>query len=194
MPARGVPLVVSIQRSAVANAVEGHLASGVLIDRDRVVVPGPLGWLDDPALPIEVLVASALQDDTGVVERIGIDQVDVIGVQDRPDDAIAVLDLLHSAQHRPAYSAAFEAQPLTNLVAGGRAMWPALRELRIVPDVLEDRPLWEVLQAVMVWERTLRLDLVRSREFVTPDMIGARLCCFLGGCEDCDPDGPWWRC
>jgi hypothetical protein len=74
MPARGVPLVVSIQRSAVANAVEGHLASGVLVDRDRVVVPGPLGWLDDSAVRLEVLLASELRDGTGVVERIGIDQ------------------------------------------------------------------------------------------------------------------------
>jgi hypothetical protein len=193
MPARGVPLVVSIQRSAVANAVEGHLASGVLVDRDRVVVPGPLGWLDDSAVRLEVLLASELRDGTGVVERIGIDQVDVIGVQDRPDEAIAVLDLLHPAQHRPAHSAAFEAQVLTDLVAGGSAVWPALRELHIVPDVLQDRPLHEALEAVVAWEGTLRLNLVRSREFVTPDMIGINICC-LWACQDCHPGGPWWRC
>lgn len=193
MPARSVPLVVSIQRSAAANAVDGHLASGALIDRDRVVVPGPLGWLDDPALRVEVLVASALQDDTGVVERIGIDQVDVIGVQDRPDEAIAVLDLLHPAQHRATYSAAFEAQALTDLVVGGRAVWPALRELRIVPDVLQGRPLREALQAVVVWEGTLRLNLVRSREFVTPDTFGINVCC-LWACFECHPGQPWWRC
>jgi hypothetical protein len=192
MRVRGEPLVVSIQRSTTADAVAGHLASGLLIDRDRVVVPGPLDWLEDLAAPFLVLLASKLRDGSGVVERIGVDQASVIGLRDRPDDVVAFLELLHPAQHRPTYTGEFAPEAVTDLVVAGSAIWPALRDVGAVREPVWDRPLTEMLETVVEWERQLRRTLVLDRKFVTRETIGIDICCWFG-CKTCDPDSPWWR-
>ena len=50
-------VVVSVQASSAVDALAGHLAWGALLDRDVVVVPPPLTWLDGHDR-FEVLVAS----------------------------------------------------------------------------------------------------------------------------------------
>jgi hypothetical protein len=126
---------VSIQDRAAPDRVTGHLAAGVLVDGDLVLVPDPPERLFDPALDLEVLIFPTNLPDRLPVEAPPVWKWGRFAVGDRPPLAATAKlgrTSVYSAQigkaDAPALAAAVEA-------AEGR-LWPALRDQRIITDEL----------------------------------------------------------
>jgi len=192
MAARCEPLLVSIQRVAAADAVDGHLSWAVLLDRDRVAVPGPLHWLHDPAQRFEALLVSRRVSGRGVIERVAVQRADLIGVREHPGSAMAVLQLARAADHRSRYAGRFDPEVMHARLAEGADAWTVLEELGAVPSDVRTRPVAAALGPVVTWEQALRRELVRDRMWAIGDPH-SNLCCWLGcgPCDPCPPD-PWW--
>jgi hypothetical protein len=184
--------MVSIQRLTAGDLVTGHLAWGVLIDSDLVVVPGPLDWLLDPTVQFDVLLASGRRNGPGVVERLKADQAEVVGLQANPDGAAAVLRLASPSIHKPSRGGAFDAQELGARLAAASSVWEALESVGEVPTGLLDLPVDRVLGPVNEWELIRRRDLVGINLSPTFDEAGIKWCCIFRRCP-CDLcAGPWW--
>jgi len=180
--------VVSVQRTGVSDAVEGHIAWGALMSQDLVAVPGPLDWLRDDSLLFEVLVASARQDEPGFVERIRPEKVTILGVTDRPEAAAAVFRLTHPTRHQPAVKS-FHRRDFEAVLASDPDVWTALEAVRAVPAGIQDFPRDQILGPVRDWEAVLRRDLVRDHSRGTVGELGSLWCSFVPWC-DCP--GRWW--
>lgn len=186
--------VVSVQRVTAVNAVEGHLAWGVLFDRDRVAVPGPLAWLHDVTVRFEVLLASARRDGRGAVERIAVDRAEVFGLRDYVEGAVAVLQLTRPAQHGDSRIGVVEEEAFAARVAEHHDIWRALEESGAVSPELRERRR-QVLEQVVSWEEIARRDLVRDRLSTSPgDVSVSGFCCLIRACPPpCAGCGdPWW--
>ncbi|WP_019075900.1 hypothetical protein [Streptomyces hokutonensis] len=180
--------VVSIQRADVFDPVEGHLAWGVLMDRDLVAVPGPLEWLRDETIPLQVLLASSGGGTPGVVERIRLESARIVGLDTHTEGAVALVRLSQPALHRPVREA-FDKRAFEARLAADPDVWTALEETRGVPPGIRELPLDGVLGPVRDWEIELRRALVQDDSRPTPGEIGTLWCSISPWC-DCP--GPWW--
>lgn len=178
--------VVSIQRVGAADAVDGHLSWGVLVEPDLVVAPGPLDWVRDDAVSWEVLLASANSGNRpGFVERIRLERVEVLGFDAHPEGAAAALRLTQPSRHRPV-GAAFDSEAFRDGLAGSPDVWAALEGCRAVPPGIRDRVPAQILPVVDAWEDTLRRRLVRTRGFQDPGAISVQWCKIFKTCDCSD--------
>jgi hypothetical protein len=189
----GCEPVVTIQRRSAADLIEGHLSWGVLIDRDRVLVPAPLDWLQDPDIDFEVLLASARQGGRGLVERIAVTRADVRGVKDGEEQAFAILTLAYESRHTAVRGTAYDPETLTSRLADSPDVWTALEEVGEVPPGVRDYPVAQVLEPVMRWEAIKRREIVRYRLEPSPDDASLNWCCLFHICTRChECPGHWW--
>lgn len=167
---------VSIQRVDIAGQVERHLAWGVLINTDVVVVD-LAEWPAEGRL--EVLIAS--HPETGpVVERIGMAKVEIVGVEGHPEAAVAAVKLAHASLQLP-MSVDFDLRVVRRELAQDDDLWGALERIGYVPEGIRDTDTVSVLGLVAKWEDILRNELIRDRSSQNGDEVALRMCCF-------------WRC
>ena len=86
--------LVSVQDARAADAVEGHLAWGRLVDSDYVLVHGPPDWLGRDVDP-EVLIARVASGRADEVERIRIARIQLHGVLHDPASEMTGIRLDH---------------------------------------------------------------------------------------------------
>ncbi|WP_189864089.1 hypothetical protein [Streptomyces poonensis] len=172
------------------DAVTGHVAWGVLTERDVVAVPGPLDWLRDEGTRIEVLLASAPRNgnEAGFVERIKIADAAVLGLDASPEGAAAFLRLTHDSLHRPVADN-FQQRRFEELLAADPDVWRALEGAGAVPPGIRDLPRTRVLGPVRNWELTRRRGFVRDDAGRTVDEVSIRICDWFPTCACL---GPWW--
>lgn len=168
--------LVSIQRVDLHDHVERHLAWGVLISSDVVMVD-LADWPADGRL--EVLLASEGPDGRHV-ERIGISRVEIVAVEDSPEGAVAAVKLAHESRQQP-FAREFDLRALQRELRGDPDIRNALERLGYVPPWGRDIDTASVLGRVAEWEEQLRNDLVRDQRALSVDTGGLRICCF-------------WRC
>lgn len=181
--------VVSIQRATAADPVAGHLAWGALVDRDAVVVPGPLDWLDQADGRLDVLLASAQFKGPGLVERIAPTGIQVLGLDSNPAGAVALVRLMHPSRHRPNQTVV-DSGRLTDQIQRTGDVWSALEAEGAVPPGIRDLPVGEVLGPVNDWEVEIRANLVTTTLYRTPGEVSINWCWISPRCH-CPP--PWWR-
>lgn len=94
--------LVSVQRADAPDLVTGHRTWGVLVDRDKVMTPGPGRWLSDPRVRHEILVVSRTRDeDFFLVERLGIRIAEIAGDPPGSPGSIVAMVLDRESRHRP---------------------------------------------------------------------------------------------
>lgn len=141
-----IDLFVSIQDPGAADPSKGHLAAGLLIDGDTVVVPREA---TDNALPgrFDVLLFRKSPGPGGPVERLRPSSVTWRVPSAGEDSTVAVVSL-----ERPSrYGASLDEETslrLAALFARGRDLWDGLEELRMIPDGFRAGPPREVWDAV----------------------------------------------
>jgi len=156
-----------------------------------VLAPGPLDWLRDPAVGFEVLLASAVDADTGAVERLGVSRVEIFGRRTGPGGEIAVLHLESPSRHRP-YTGQVDDAALARAVRHSGDVWGALVEHGALPDIRDREPAI-VLARVADWERAARERLVVDRTDDELPPLPPIFCCFFHFCRKCFSDqGTWW--
>lgn len=186
--------VVSIQQDVEGDAVARHLCWGVLVDDDVVVVPGPLGWLRDTSVVLEVLLASARRSGPGVVERIRLRHAEISGLRSVADDAAAILRLASPSRHRP-FPSRCDRDELAARLTENPNVWTALEDVGAVPKGVPDLPVSAVLGPVARWERQRREQLVRDGLVAKPVDVASSWCCaaFPICCRHIQCVGPWWQ-
>ncbi|MGI5380438.1 hypothetical protein ACQEV2_40655 [Streptomyces sp. CA-251387] len=180
--------VVSIQRADLSDPVSGHLSWGVLIAQNLVAAPGPLEWLYDEKIPLEVLLASARRNSPGFVERIKPEGADVMGLEDHAEGTTAVLRLAQPSAHRSATDE-FRKEEFEMLLSASPDMWAALEGAGGVPTGIRELPKEQVLGPVREWEASLRRDLVRDR---TRRTVGEVTWVWCPLSPKCGCPGQWW--
>jgi len=94
--------LVSVQRADAPDLVTGHRAWGVLVDRDKVMTPGPGDWLTDARVRHEILVFSLKRDEKFfLVERLGIQTAEIAGDPPGSPGSVVALLLDRDSRHRP---------------------------------------------------------------------------------------------
>ena len=175
-------LLVSIQALGHPDTPEdGHLAAGILVDPDRVLVPGP-SPVADPEREFEVLLFAASPHWDRPVERIRPVRVETF--RDSADPSVVLWTLIGLA--RPSVHA-----PMVGRVSGGdvdpRSGGPhaglaaALVAAGLVDAVVLERPSAEVWQSLVRVERAQRRPLRRDVP-VPPDW---GWCDLLPFCDPC---------
>ncbi len=149
-------VVVSVQASSAVDALAGHLAWGALLDRDVVVVPPPLTWLDGHDR-FEVLVASG--DRRLPVQRFSPRSVLVLAPDAEPDGGIALVRL-NGSSDASAVGDCFDVERLAVLLDAGGSVWPLLEKAGVVSPGLLDAPVPELLGPIVEREHRQRDKLV----------------------------------
>lgn len=90
---------VIIQDMRVAEESRRPVAVGRLLSDSTVLVTEPLAWLHDQTIDPVVVLTSA-EDHDGLVERIGIDSVDIVQPTGNPGGAVAFVRLMHPSRHK----------------------------------------------------------------------------------------------
>jgi hypothetical protein len=80
----------------------GHLATGLLVDNDMVMVPAPPGSILDPGIEFEALVIPEPLDVGNSIERLRPARVDVLRLRTAMDSPlIAFVKLAQPSRHPP---------------------------------------------------------------------------------------------
>ena len=130
--------LVSIQDSRAGNAVRGHLGWGVLATSDRVLVPVALDWANRVS-DLEVLLASVGPRGVGLVERVKIAKIDVVGLKQPAGNHVAVVRLSHRSIHPPVVRRLSRSRLQDHLDSGGD-MASALSALGVIPEWVNKKP------------------------------------------------------
>jgi hypothetical protein len=181
------PPLVSVQLGAAPDLVAGHLSWGVLLDEASLIAAPPLGWTTGND-PVFVLLASAQDDGTRFVERIGLRRVEVLGTSDDLDSCVAYARLANTPRHRGA-DGSRPSERIQRALARSDDMWTALEQLRVIPTRLRELDPEAVLRPVVDWETRFREELVAPRVLRNDDEIVFRWCKLFGGCQCTDQ---WW--
>ncbi|SBT41960.1 hypothetical protein [Micromonospora auratinigra] len=175
---------VSVQDRAAPDRAAGHLATGVLVDGDLVLVPDPPERLFDPALDLEVLIFPA-----GPAERLPVEAPPVwkwgrFAVGDRePLAATAKLGRpsVYSAQIGRADAAA-----LADAAERTGGLWAALREQGVLVGEV-DAVDADLLRRAGELERAQREPRRAAHRFDSTAALTDGLCILFCFCE---PHGP----
>ncbi|GAA0463772.1 hypothetical protein [Streptomyces olivaceiscleroticus] len=169
--------VVSIQRADTHDAVVGHLAWGVLVGPDLVVVPGPVDWLRDEKMPVEVLLAPKPTTGTapGFIERIKVESATTLGLSTEPAGAVAFLQLAQESRFRPV-GEEYQRQQLLAPLHENPDVWRAFESVGAVPAGVRELPAAELLSPVRDWETDHRRGLVNDESGRTVAEVVARIC------------------
>jgi hypothetical protein len=184
MPISDLDTMVSVQTASTLDAVTGHLSWGVLWDRDVVLVPGPLGWLDQPRL--EVLIARMVDDESADIVRISPRAVGLIGLTNHAEGAAGMVHLpgpIFDAPRR-----AVDPDRLNADIEALQDVWSALEAQHAVPPDLRSRPAAD-LAVVARWEVQQRADLVRDLRQPRFPPKWPHLTCIVNP-RNCEPAGP----
>lgn len=182
--------VVSIQRLGTADPVEAHLAWGRLIGNEQVVVSGPFDWLEAVPSGVQVLLASARRHGPGVVERLDVAGIRVLGMQPENDGAVALVTLARPSAHAHARLSMdlgeFEAALAVN--SNVQEILESMGVLRPEINLLDPSA---VLGPVGEWEQVRRNSLVRLSLSSNPGDVGI-LWCFFWSPWCRDRTEKWW--
>ncbi|MER6694914.1 hypothetical protein [Streptomyces minutiscleroticus] len=175
--------VVSIQQAYVSDVAEGHLAFAALVAHDCVAVPGPLDWLRDEKIPLEVLLIPVGGEEPGVVERIRPARAEIIGFASHPEGAVAFLYLAQPSRYCPTAGVLRAEDFEKSLSAGEKDMWKALEAAGGVPTRAQ-APSWDAaLRTVSGIEEAQRRELVRTELFQTAAEVAVKVCPPMKGCR-----------
>jgi hypothetical protein len=171
--------VVSVQDSRKGDALAGHLAWGDLA-RPSLVAVRDVDWAEDADADFEVLLASALPDGSGYVERIRPERIDVVRRSPSSEEKGAIVWLAQPSRHPAPHPdpAPGEARSLARsgpdraavLAAGPR---PSDQAAADGSDAL--------LARIVEWERDLRRGLVQHDADDVPH-VQFWWCFLFGGC------------
>ncbi|QOC91789.1 hypothetical protein [Micromonospora craniellae] len=124
---------VSIQDRRATDRAAGHLAAGVLIDGDQVLVPDPPKLLLDPHADLEVVIFPAGLDEHLPVEAAPVWKWRRFGLTDRAPLAF-VASLGRTSGYRAQVGHADPAALAEAIEAAGGDLWEALRRQEVVKD------------------------------------------------------------
>jgi hypothetical protein len=170
--------LVSVQDARAADAVEGHLAWGRLVDSDYVLVHGPPDWLGRDVDP-EVLIARVASGRTDEVERIRIARIQLHGVLHDPASEMTGIRLDHPSgcpAQGPPDGAGSERRLATGAElcsAVDTVLGPAPAEE--APDCTE-----EALRPVVAWEEIRRHSIVEDCRLPAPPVERMWICTVFG--------------
>lgn len=190
IPDRSFDLAISLQvRGAETEPWNGHLAAGVLLDADVVLVPSPPDLLLDPLREFEVVVIPMPLRPERTVERIRPTRIDVLyvgGMEEPP--ACAIIKLAAPSRY-PIMVAAFDECELNRALEQYRGdLWTSLEWVGAIPTGLRDGPPTEVLRRLPEVELEQRRPL--QRQFVLDVASGGTWpwpwCLLTPRCEPCN--------
>jgi hypothetical protein len=177
-------LLVSVQAlDSADDPAAGHLAAGLLVDTDAVVVPSPpvgfLAGLED----FEVLLIPVPLSTQNIVERIRPARVDVFRAPGEQGTAVVALVKLAVPSRYPAVVSGMCGSGFVQALARyGGDWWDALESVGAVSAGVREGPGKDVLSRVPKVERVQRRPLVRELTF--PALGDRVLAAGDGGDED----------
>jgi len=178
-------LVVSLQLRGSTEPWRAHLAAGVLLTPDRVLVPQPVAALLDPAVEFEVVVIPLPLVAGGVVERFAPARVDLVRVADDVLPRAAVVALAAPSRY-PATVTGFDACRVRDaVVAHGGDLWSALESERMVPPGLRVGPGEAVLRDATDVERRQRSPVRDDHVFIDVNPWINWICNLTPICDPC---------
>ena len=178
-------LAVSIQADdARGEPWRGHLAAGVLLDTDLVLVPDPPQRLVDGSVTVEALFVPLPFTAAGRVERIRPDRLDVLRPAGPDGPAAAVLRLSRPVRH-PARLPGYDGCALNEaLRRTGDDLWAALIEIGIATGATRDGPPEEIQRLLPEVERRQWRHQIRVHD---GNPLGNWVCFFSPKCRPCSP-------
>ncbi|TDV57934.1 hypothetical protein [Actinophytocola oryzae] len=151
-------VVVSIQASGFEDKPwEGHLATGVLVRSDQVLVQSLSPEAIQEAEGIEVLVVPLPLGKGGRVERLAVERVQRAFTRpSKGTGEFAVIDLANASRHRPAVGPVVDVELDAALNQHDGDLWAALETVGAVEPGLRDALTQTVLREMPEVERTQR--------------------------------------
>jgi hypothetical protein len=165
----------------------GHLATGLLLDSDTVLVPAPPDALVDGSVACEVLVLPLPLAAEHRIERLQPQRLDALRVDGPDGPLLAAVIKLAQPSH---YSSVLRGYDGCELDAAlGRTsndLWAALVDLGVVGKGTRSGPSESVLRDVPEWELAQWRDRIRTHEV---GRLGAPpanwICFFTPKCHPC---------
>lgn len=178
---------VSVQARGTEDAPwNGHLAAGVLIDTDQILVPEPDSALLDAEQEFEALIFSTPLDMRNPIDRIRPRQVEISWLEGREDRPLAAaIRLAGSSRHLPMFGRVNGCKLTEVLGEVGYNLWMALEAMALIPSGVHEPPSEEVFRTLAEYERAQRQPWRRTH--VNPPTRCYLICCILPGCEPCPP-------
>ncbi|MFI6906120.1 hypothetical protein ACIBKY_32990 [Nonomuraea sp. NPDC050394] len=149
---------VSVQRVGMHDAPgKGHVAAGLLVGRDTVLVPNPPAELLDTERPLEVLVIPTPLDQAQPVERLGIEALLGFGAQEGKEGiTFAVIRLAGNSRY-PSTLRAGDSREVNKALRKRTGMWKELHRLGLIDDEnIKDGPRDDVWQELPGYDRKMR--------------------------------------
>jgi hypothetical protein len=138
---------VSLQDPAATHPSKGHLASGLLVSPDSVVIPSKAREVAF-SRPFEVLIFRPHPGPQDPVERLAPTTVMSWVPTSAEESTLTVVALESPSSYRSSLCDE-SGRRLGALYAEGRDFWDALEELRLIPDGYRDGPAPEAWEAAL---------------------------------------------
>jgi hypothetical protein len=181
LPTPLTEVVVSVQDAGPGHE---HLATGLLGDRDLVLVPRMPERLLGADREFHVVTIPRPLDAGFPVERLQALCTNVMWIRDRRDGPVAaMLKLRLPSGYSPTMGPFDGATLAAELERTGGEVWPALESLRIVRPGAADGPTPDELAALPEIERRQRLATYREHEYRNASDIGWSICRWLCICR-----------
>jgi hypothetical protein len=152
MPEYGISksVHVSLQRRGMQDTPwKGHLASGVLVDHDEVVVPAPPAALLDGETEFEALIFERRPRPDRLIEWIPPTRVKAYYVREVRGAIAATVRLARPSRHQPRFRAVDSRAFDDKLEETGYDVWRTFVELDLIPGDLSERPSNDVFHQIV---------------------------------------------
>ena len=172
---------MSIQDRNAPDRAAGHLATGILVDGDIVLVPNPPETVLDEGRELEVLILPTDLDEHSRIDAEDIWKFSKFAL--RGEKPVAVSGRLrHHSSYAAQIGAVDEAELASTLEANGGDLWQAFIGLgAIPPEIREIDP--GLLERVTEIERAQRQPRRTSHEFDSYNQITPGWCIFFCFCH-----------
>jgi hypothetical protein len=184
-----MPPVISLQaRGNDATPWEGHLATGLLVDTNIVMIPAPPGPLLEPGADFEVVLIPESLGGEGFVERIRPTRIDVFRVQAAVDAPLVAFVKLTQPSQYPPLTGRLDGCTLINaLRAHDGDVWTTLESLGAISAEVRQGPSEAILRQLPRIEHEQRVRLWRDHVFDLNDPVAWNICWIVPWCDPCNP-------
>jgi hypothetical protein len=145
---------VSIQKPGPADVEERHAVWGTLIS-DNLVVCRDSSWIQDVDRDWEVLLATDARNGSAAVERIKMDEIDILGPDGTGSGSVAMIRLNHAPRHPVRTQVNLDDIDEDVFTQGLGDNWDvcgALQAAGVLPSEPQEGPVGHVLGPVADWE------------------------------------------
>lgn len=176
---------VSIQDRTAADRVSGHLATGILVDGDAVLVPNPPKELLSDDRDLEVLILPTALDDHARIDVIPAWKWSHFALAGGEPTA-ATAKLLHHSTYAAQIGAVDSGELAAALDELGGDLWTALLRLGAVPDGIAKIDTKLLAEATRI-ERAQRVPVRTEHQFESHRAMTDGWCLFFCFCSPHHP-------